>query len=399
MSYSVESRNRFLAQAPSRTFYEFFAGGGMARIGIGPDWTCLFANDISAMKAACYRRYFGDEGSYVVGDVATVETSQLPECADLVWASFPCQDLSLAGSGAGLGGTRSGTFWPFWNLMLSLRRENRAPRLIVLENVYGTITSRRGGDLASILGALADGGYKFGPLVIDAVHFLPQSRPRLFILAVDHEVAVPGFLFADGPNPKWHPGTLNLACDVISGETCSKWIWWNLADPHERRTTFADLIEHEPVGVTWHSQTETMRLLDMMSPINRKKVEEALHSGIRRVGGLYKRTRKDVNGIKRQRAEVRFDDVAGCLRTPTGGSSRQTIIIVENDWVRSRLLSPREAARLMGLPENYMLPIKYNDAYHLAGDGVAVPVVRHLVSHIVEPILDQSRQSICKDAA
>jgi len=62
-------------------------------------------------------------------------------------------------------------------------------------------------------------------------------------------------------------------------------------------------------------------------------------------------------------------------------------VIVEGKKVRSRLLSPREAARLMGLPEEYALPDNYNEAYHIAGDGVAVPVVRFLATHIFEPIL------------
>jgi DNA (cytosine-5)-methyltransferase 1 len=103
------------------------------------------------------------------------------------------------------------------------------------------------------------------------------------------------------------------------------------------------------------------------------------------VGGVYRRTR-DEAGKKVQRAEVRFDDVAGCLRTPAGGSSRQVILVVEGYRVRSRLVSARETARLMGLGDNYVLPRRYNDAYHLTGDGVAVPVVRHLAKHIFEPL-------------
>ena len=78
--------------------------------------------------------------------------------------------------------------------------------------------------------------------------------------------------------------------------------------------------------------------------------------------------------------------MAGCLRTPAGGSSRQLILVVEPGRVRSRLLSSREAARLMGLPEDYPLPQRYNAAYHLAGDGVAVPVVRHLARFVLEPL-------------
>jgi site-specific DNA-cytosine methylase len=88
-----------------------------------------------------------------------------------------------------------------------------------------------------------------------------------------------------------------------------------------------------------------------------------------------------------QRAEVRFDNVAGCLRTPGGGSSRQLLIFVSGNNIKSRLLSPRETARLMGLPDTYRLPENNYDAYHLTGDGVAVPVVRFLASELFEKIL------------
>jgi DNA (cytosine-5)-methyltransferase 1 len=116
-------------------------------------------------------------------------------------------------------------------------------------------------------------------------------------------------------------------------------------------------------------------------------------AGRRMVGGLYRRIRADGAGAKAQRAEVRFDDSAGCLRLPTGGSSRQTIVIVEGSLVRSRLLSPREATRLMGLSDDYLLPRNYNDAYGLMGDGVVVPVVRFLAAHILEPLLQASTQA------
>ena len=105
------------------------------------------------------------------------------------------------------------------------------------------------------------------------------------------------------------------------------------------------------------------------------------------VGTIYKRTRADGNGGRAQRAEVRFDNVAGCLRTPVGGSSRQILIFVHGEEIRTRLLSAREACRLMGLSDNYKIPEKYYDGYYLAGDGLVVPVVRHLAAHVLEPIL------------
>jgi DNA (cytosine-5)-methyltransferase 1 len=136
----------------------------------------------------------------------------------------------------------------------------------------------------------------------------------------------------------------------------------------------------------------------MMSPVNLAKITAAKKMGMKVVGAVYKRTRSDQDGIKAQRAEVRFDDIAGCLRTPGGGSSRQSIVVVQGSSVRSRLLSPREAARLMGLPDTYILPKNYNEAYRLMGDGVAVPVVRHLAHYLLEPLLTKIEKSISEAA-
>lgn len=363
-------------------FYEFFAGGGMARIGLGQGWRCLFANDMDNRKASAYKANFDSAPELKVGDVAAVSTADLPGAADLAWASFPCQDLSLAGNRGGLDAKRSGAFWPFWRLMQELALENRAPRLIVLENVCGALSSHDGNDFLAIAEAFAQAGYYFGAMVIDAVHFLPQSRPRLFIIGARADSSIPRGLRLSAPDPLWHPAAVREQIKRLPLNVRCRWIWWRLSSPPSRKTVFADVIEEHPQGVDWHTPEETRRLLGLMSEVNRAKVSLAQATGQRIVGGVYKRTR---NG--KQCAEVRFDDVAGCLRTPTGGSSRQTLLIVEGDRIRSRLLSPREAARLMGLPESYRLPIRYNEAYHLAGDGLAAPVVRYLAANIFEPLL------------
>jgi len=126
----------------------------------------------------------------------------------------------------------------------------------------------------------------------------------------------------------------------------------------------------------------------MMSDVNLAKVDVAKKTGRHMVGAIYKRTRKDENGIKVQRAEIRFDDVAGCLRTPAGGSSRQLIMVFDGEKVESRLISSRETARLMGLPDEYELPENYNEAYHLTGDGVVVPVVSHIEKNLFAPLMN-----------
>jgi len=375
------------------TFYEFFAGGGMARAGLGqPEWVCHFANDFDEMKGACYRaNWVADD--LIVDDVANITTQNLPGAVDLAWASSPCQDLSLAGKNEGLGLpddevlTRSGTFWRFWSLMRGLSQEHRAPRIVVLENVTGAITSHAGKDFAAISGAFAGLGYQFGAIVVDARLFVPQSRKRLFIIGIRQDLAIPAGLLAANANPAWHPAALVNAKAALPPEVGAQWVWWNLPIPPVRAQNFIDLIEDEPTGVSWHTPQETDALLNMMSEVNLEKVNQAIRSGQRMVGGVYRRMRPDAQGRKVQRAEVRFDDISGCLRTPSGGSSRQVILLVEGPNVRSRLLSPREGARLMGLPEHYVLPTKYNDAYHVSGDGVAVPVVRYIAANILEPVL------------
>ena len=322
-------------------------------------------------------------------DIRTVKARDLPGKADLAWGSFPCQDLSLAGGGAGLKGERSGTFYPFWDLMRALALEKIFPRLAVLENVCGALTSHDGADFTAICSMFHESGYRYGAVVVDAELFVPHSRPRLFFIGVLKSISIPDGLALKAPSCSWHPNALQYAYSALPNAEKSGWTWWNFPLPPRRTVTLADLIQDDPTGVRWHSQDETEALLSMMSKVNFAKVEKAQKLGKRVVGGIYKRTRLDDTGRKVQRAEVRFDDVSGCLRTPAGGSSRQLILIVEGKSIRSRLITTRETARLMGLPDSYQLPSNYNEGYHLTGDGVAVPVVRHLARHVFERILGQ----------
>jgi DNA (cytosine-5)-methyltransferase 1 len=356
-------------------WYEFFAGGGMARLGLGEEWRCVFANEWCPKKAAAYTRRFGAH-ELRVGDIAKLTTADLPGCADLAWASFPCQDLSLAGNGAGLEGARSGTFHAFWNLIDGLAAEGRAPRSVVLENVVGAITSHGGRDLTEILGRIAAAGYSFGPVVLDAERWLPQSRPRLFIVAVRQEVppGAPGF---------GHTRALIDAHTRLDPCLRKRWIWWQLPEPPPRTIQLKDLLEDHVSQ--WHSREGTQYLLGLMSDLHRRKLAAAAPGA---VGAVYRRTR---NG--RQRAEVRFDGIAGCLRTPAGGSSRQTLLVIGPSGVRSRLLTAREAARLMGVRDEYPLPANYNEAYHLFGDGVAAPVVSYLERRVLRPLLGSGAPS------
>jgi DNA (cytosine-5)-methyltransferase 1 len=366
-------------------FYDFFAGGGMANIGLGERWQCLLANDYDAKKAEAYRINFPPGHELIERDVFELTTDDLPPGAKLAWASFPCQDLSLAGKGRGLKGHRSGSFWGFWRLMTGLISEGRPVPIIVLENVTGTISANKGEDFRTLLEALTSAGYRAGPLVINAHHFIPQSRPRLFIVAVRENIFTEG-LTASLPHTLWHPKVLQRAYLQLPKSVQRSWIWWRLPIPETREQQLIDLLEENPTGVQWHSPEQTQRLLDLMDENNRAKVKWAQQQNRRIAGTIYKRIRKDKTGQRHQRAELRLDGVSGCLRTARGGSSRQIVMIIEGDSIHSRLISPREGARLMGLPDSYKLPEKYNEAFNLLGDGLAVPVISWLERFLLGPL-------------
>ncbi|MDX2233012.1 MAG: DNA cytosine methyltransferase [Hyphomonadaceae bacterium] len=361
--------------------YEFFAGGGMARIGLGDAWRVTFANDVDPSKTAAYAAAFGD-AHLRRGDIWSLETRELPGRADLAWASFPCQDLSLAGARGGLDATRSGAFWGFWRLMEALAAEGRAPRILALENVTGLLTSRGGRDFTTLAGVLAHAGYTVGALQVDAAHFVPQSRPRVFVIAV--RGAAPAALRAPGPSLPFHTDSIMIAHARLDARTAAHWAWWKLPMPPLRNADLVDLLD-DPATSEWHPPDHTAALVAMMSPRQREKLATVQASGTHAVGALFRRVRME-DGVKVQRAEARFDGVAGCLRTPAGGSSRQTLLFVEGDRLRSRLMTAREGARLMGLPDDYPLPASQSRGLHLVGDGVAAPVVRWLSAHLLEPL-------------
>jgi len=368
-----------MSRAAPLAFYEFFAGGGMARLGLGDAWRCSFANDFDPIKAAAYRENFGDD-DLRQGDVWALCAADLPGRADLAWASSPCQDFSLAGGRAGLAGGRSGAFFGFWRLIEALDAAGRAPRALVIENVTGLFTSHQGRDFQALAAALAARGYAFGALEIDAAAFTPQSRPRLFIIATREPP--PAELIGESV---FHSRAVRAAAAALPAELTANWLWWRLAAPPRRNTDLASLLEPDD-AVAWHGREKTERLVSLMAPLHRARLEAIAQGGERAVGAVYRRTRHE-DGERAQRAEVRFDGLAGCLRTPRGGSSRQSLLVVDAGQVRSRLVSAREAARLMGLPETYRLPRTATAALHLAGDGVCVPVVRWLSERLLEPLL------------
>jgi DNA (cytosine-5)-methyltransferase 1 len=363
---------------------EFFAGGGLARLGLSSHFDIVWANDWDTGKCQAYRANFGS-GELVEADLASIHGTDLPPNPALAWASFPCQDLSLAGDRSGLAGQRSGTFYHFAARIQDLIQRGDPPSVLVIENVMGLLSSRGGQDYAAVMKALRDLGYRAGCLEMDAAWFLPQSRPRLFIVAVakDHPIA-PELLASPARPCVFITPSVRKAVSRLPQDLLSATIDWFVPKPPPTSQTLIDILDE--VTPTWWSEERTARLISQLSPKHLAAVQAAQATGLLQIGTVYRRTRTE-NGKKCQRAEVRFDNKVGCLRTPAGGSSRQFILVIEGPSIQARAMSPREAMRLMGVGPSYELPQGELAGLRIAGDGVAVPVVNWLSKHLLSRLL------------
>jgi DNA (cytosine-5)-methyltransferase 1 len=347
-----------------------------------PEFESLWANDICPKKAAVYQENFGKK-TFHLGSIEDVQGAQLP-AADLAWASFPCQDLSLAGNLVGMKkGTRSGLFWQWIRVLDEMHNAGKRPPILVAENVVGFVVANNGKHFKAAYNALRERGYRVGAVVIDAELFVPQSRPRAFIVAVREDIDIIG-LTQVLPSEPFHTDGLVRVVSKLDG-----WVWWKLPEPSGKRQEFSDLCERDaPV----ETQEKTRELRAMLSSVNRKKLKQALDYGKFVIGTGYRRTRPNEDGVKVQRLELRFDGVAGCLRTPNGGSSRQVVMLVNDDKVRSRLMTVRECARLMGAPDTFKIPGTYNDGYRAMGDAVVAPVTRWVTCNLLAPLAGRYRK-------
>ena len=340
-------------------FHEFFAGSGLVSVGLTPKFKAVWANDISEVKARVYRANLGDS-VLSVGDISDVAGSSLPS-AMLSWASFPCQDLSLAGNSKGIRAERSGLVWQW--LRIIDEQGGQAPRVVCLENVSGLVSSDNSRNYHELHSALIERGYSTGAILLNANRFVPQSRPRVFIIGT--RGMIPSGVISDGPT--WlHPSPVRRAAECLKD-----FVWWHASPPAPMNRVLSDIVDNVPFD-----KDDVVRL------IPQKHMEKFFASEFNYAAG-YKRTRDH-----KQVLELRCDGLAGCLRTPTGGSSRQYIVKREGHRIHARLMTVRETARLMGAPEAFLLPGSYNDGYMAMGDAVVVPVVNWLAERFLSILVE-----------
>lgn len=361
---------------------EFFAGIGLMRLGLEQHGCrVVFANDIDPVKRAMYVANFG-EADFVLGDIAQLNVDDLP-AAELWTASFPCNDLSVAGARAGLEGRHSGAFWQVIRLLKEAK--DRRPQCVLLENVPGFLTSDSGRDCERSIEALGKLGYACDVCLLDAAHFTPQSRLRMFVLASQE------------------PPMRNIAnlqpCGVrpeklvryIQARPHLRWRLERWPEPPNRCRGLAGILEdladeHE----AWWAEDRTAYFMNQLSPRHQTLASEMMASPAPRYATAFRRVRAG-----RSMAELRADGLAGCLRTPRGGSGRQILFKAGMGRRQVRLLTPRECARLQGAPDTFVIEGSPNQALFGFGDAVCVPAIAWIARHRLLPGLQEAAQVAC----
>jgi len=368
--------------SPPPTAAEYFAGIGLVRMGLQPHgWQVVFANDISEKKYELYKAFFPDgEGHYVVGDIFEVSPATVPPTI-LATCSFPCIDLSLAGNMNGmLSGEHSSAFWGFIRILKS--QGESAPPLVLVENVPGWLYSNKGKDFRVTVQALNMLGYACDVFVLDALRFTPQSRLRVFLVGARFQVPRTTAELILTRSKSLLSDHLRKS---ITANKDLRWFYNDIPEPPPLNTGgLSKIVEQmSDSDSRWWPEEEVKRHLNMMKEEHLERVLQLVHREQLSYRTFFRRRREG-----QQRAEVRDDDLSGCLRTAVGGSGKQFLIRAGQGRIKMRAMTPREYARLQGVPDEY--PINVNGVQALTGfgDAVCVPVISWIAEHILNPLAE-----------
>ncbi len=363
------------------TVAEFFSGIGLVRLALERQgWEVAFANDIDPNKAEMYRQNWPKDDHLFVGDIHAINVEDVPTC-DLFTASFPCNDLSIAGRWEGLNGKESSAFWGLVRIIRDIGK--RAPRLVMLENVVGFLMSHGGRDFEQALLAFNELGYSVDAFILNARHWTPQSRARLFVIA-NRDGLRGGRSFAMKSDSR--PDAL---FDFINRHENIRWDIRDLPSLPKPTKRLSDIVEELPdTDPHWWNKKRTDYFMSQLSTKHKEQAKRMIEGESIGYATAFRRVRHE-----KSMAELRTDGIAGCLRTPRGGSGRQILFKAGCGKHQVRLLTARECARLQGVPDSYTIHVPLNQALFGFGDAVCVPAIEWIARAYLTPLLQAQRRT------
>ena len=335
----IDKHIPFVANSnPSFSFIDLFAGIGGFRLAMQANGgECIFSSE---WDKSAKETYYDNYGEVPFGDITKPETKALiPERFNVLCAGFPCQPFSNAGLKRGIEDVRGTLFYEIAEIL-----QDHQPEVVLLENVRGLISNDNGKTLQTILQTITHLGYRCnipqeyidnGPvsrikkeaskMVLSAKDYgVPQNRPRIYIVLWRNNINIDHFNYPEPTNTETHVRDI-LELNVPETFTISDRLW----EGHQRR-----------------------------------RINNAAHGK----GFGY------------------------CSFTPdspyTSTISRRyykdgSEILIEQEGMNPRKLTPREATNLQGFPRDFRIHHSNVEAYKQAGNSVAVPVVGYLANEIL----------------
>ena len=372
----------------TRTVADFFAGIGLVSLGLErAGWNTVYALDYDQEKANQYAMNF-DGNHYVIKDIAKERGDNVPN-VQLAHASFPCTDLSVAGARHGIYEGESSAFWHFVRILSEMKEKygDENPNFVLLENVEGLLTSNNGKDLRAVIESLNKLGYRADLLRINAAHFVPQSRVRIFIIGI-HKSLVEGY----DQNDLRQEFTMRSSnarpqkiIDYVHNNSDLDWYFHDLPNLPVRTMTLNEVID---TAEEWWPKQRTALLLGQLHSYHEDLLEAAKNKDEYSYYPAFRRMRVR-DGRKQSTVELRTDGIAGCLRTPKGGSARQILVRAGKDKIDARLINGKEAALLMGAYNYNIHPdFSLNQTLFGFGDAVCVSVLQWIGDNYLNSIVE-----------
>jgi DNA (cytosine-5)-methyltransferase 1 len=326
---------------PKFKFIDLFAGIGGIRLAFqNLGGKCVFSSEWNNFAKKTYEANFGE---VPFGDINQISEENIPD-HDILLAGFPCQPFSIAGVSKKNALGRSHGFLDetqgtlFFDIARILK--HKKPKAFMLENVKNLVSHDKGKTFKVIKSTLTELGYSIHFQVLDGKHFVPQHRERIIIVGFRTDIfgEKENFKFPKLPEPKAKIKDI-LEPEVESKYTLSDKLWNYLQDYAAK---------HKAKG-------------------------NGFGFGM-----------TDLNGISRTISARYYKD----------GSE----ILIPQDGLNPRRLTPRECARLQGFPDNFIIPVSDNQGYRQFGNSVTVPLILAVGKELVKSILAINEPRKSKEA-
>jgi DNA (cytosine-5)-methyltransferase 1 len=315
---------------PKFKFIDLFAGIGGIRLAFqNLGGKCVFTSEWDTYSKKTYDANFGE---VPFGDITKIDENEIPD-HDILLGGFPCQPFSIAGVSKknALGRAHGFLDETQGTLFFDVARiiKHKMPKAFMLENVKNLVSHDKGKTFTIIKETLKELGYSIHFKVLDGQHFVPQHRERIIIVGFNN--------------------------NFFKGEET-----FEFPKMGDTKFTIRDILEEEVDP----KYTLSDKLWNYLQEYAKKHKAKGNGFGF----GL-----TNLDGISRTMSARYYKDGAE--------------ILIPQDGLNPRRLTPRECARLQGFPDSFIIPVSDNQAYKQFGNSVVTPLIQAVGKNIIKEIL------------